>query len=155
MEPGTDDEVYAFAFEAVVPPLVGSFGPDVIVAELGADTLISDPLTHLKLTNNGYQRTVRRIMELCPRVLGLGGGGYDLYRTARCWTLAWAIMNHLVPVDEFAGLVGGMMFGPEMEVGSLYDYPYLSEGEVKEKSFQEARRVVAYIQENIFPLHNL
>ena len=155
LEPGTDDEVYAFAFEAVVPPLVGSFGPDVLVAELGADTLISDPLTHLKLTNNGYQSTVRRIMELCPRVLGLGGGGYDLYRTARCWTLAWAIMNHVVPVDEFAGLVGGMMFGPEMEVGSLYDYPYLSEGEIKEKAIQEARRVVAYIQKNIFPLHDL
>ena len=155
LEPGTDDEVYAFAFEAVVPPLVGSFGPDIIVAELGADTLISDPLTHLKLTNNGYQSTVKRIMELCPKVLGLGGGGYDLYRTARCWTLAWAIMNQVVPVDEFAGLVGGMMFGPEMEVGSLYDYPYLSEGETKEKALQEARRVVAFIQENIFPLHGL
>ncbi len=155
LEPGTDDEVYAFAFEALVPPLVGSFGPDVIVAELGADTLISDPLTHLKLTNNGYQRTVRSIMELCPKVLGLGGGGYDLYRTARCWTLAWAIMNQVVPVDEFAGLVGGMMFGPEMEVGSLYDYPYLSEGEIKEKAFQEARRVVTYIQEKVFPAHGI
>ena len=155
LEPGTDDEVYALAFDAVVPPLVKSFAPDIIVAELGADTLISDPLTHLKLTNNGYQRTVRSIMELCPKVIGLGGGGYDLYRTARCWTLAWAIMNHLVPVDEFAGLVGGMMFGPEMEVGSLYDYPYLSEGETKEKALQEARRVVAYIQDEIFPLHGI
>jgi hypothetical protein len=58
-------------------------------------------------------------------------------------------------VDEFAGLVGGMMFGPEMEVGSLYDYPYLSEGEVKEKAFQEVRRVVAYIQEEVFPLHGI
>jgi len=155
LEPGTDDEVYALAFDAVVPPLVKSFVPDIIVAELGADTLISDPLTHLKLTNNGYQQTVRNIMELCPKVLGLGGGGYDLYRTARCWTLAWAIINQLVPVDEFAGLVGGMMFGPEMEVGSLYDYPYLSEGEIKERAVQEARRVVAYIQDEIFPLHGI
>jgi acetoin utilization protein AcuC len=155
LEPGTDDEVYAFAFDAVVPPLVRSFAPDIIVAELGADTLISDPLTHLKLTNNGYQQTVRRIRELCPKVIGLGGGGYDLYRTARCWTLAWAILNEVVPVDEFAGLVGGMMFGPEMEVGSLYDYPYLSEGEIKEKAFREARRVVNYIQDVIFPLHGI
>ena len=155
LEPGTDDEVYTFAFDAVVPPLVRSFGPDIVVAELGADTLISDPLTHLKLTNNGYQQVVRSIKNLCPKVLGLGGGGYDLYRTARCWTLAWAIMNNVVPVDEFAGLVGGMMFGPEMEVGSLYDYPYLSEGEVKEKAFQEARRVVAYIQEVVFPLQGV
>jgi acetoin utilization protein AcuC len=155
LEPGTDDEVYTYAFEAVIPPLVRSFEPDIIVTELGADTLISDPLTHLKLTNNGYQQVVRSIQELCPRVIGLGGGGYDLYRTARCWTLAWAILNQVVPVDEFAGLVGGMMFGPEMEVGSLYDYPYLSEGEIKDKAFQEARRVVSYIQEEIFPLHKI
>lgn len=155
LEPGTDDEVYGFAFDAVVPPLVRSFEPDIIVAQLGADTLISDPLTHLKLTNNGYQKTVRTIRELCPKVLGLGGGGYDLYRTARCWTLAWAILNEVVPMDEFAGLVGGMMFGPEMEVGSLYDYPYLSEGEIKEKAFEEARKVVTYIQDVIFPLHGI
>jgi len=155
LEPGTDDEVYAFAFDAIVPPLVRSFGPDIIVAELGADTLISDPLTHLKLTNNGYQQIVRSIKNLCPKVLGLGGGGYDLYRTARCWTLAWAILNNVVPVDEFAGLVGGMMFGPEMEVGSLYDYPYLSEGETKEKALQEVRRVVTFIQDVVFPLHGI
>jgi len=155
LEPGTDDEVYAFAFDAIVPPLVRSFGPDIIVAELGADTLISDPLTHLKLTNNGYQQIVRSIKNLCPKVLGLGGGGYDLYRTARCWTLAWAILNNVVPVDEFAGLVGGMMFGPEMEVGSLYDYPYLSEGETKEKALQEVRRVVTFIQDMVFPLHGI
>ncbi len=155
LEPGTDDEVYAYAFDAVVPPLVNSFSPDLIVAELGADTLISDPLTHLKLTNNGYQRAVRGILDLCPRVLGLGGGGYDLYRTARCWTLAWAILNGVEPRDEFAGLVGGMMFGPEMEVGSLYDYPYRSEGEVKERAMGEAKRVVAYLQQAVFPMHGL
>ena len=155
LEAGTDDDVYAFASDEVVFPLVRSFSPDLIVAELGADALISDPLTHLKLTNNGYQRAVRGIMDLCPRILALGGGGYDLYRTARCWTLAWSILNHLEPTDEFAGLVGGMMFGPEMEVGSLYDYPYKSEGEVKEKAFEEAGRVVTYIRKEIFPIHGL
>lgn len=155
LEPGTDDEVYGFVFDAVVPPLIRAFSPDLIVALLGADTLISDPLTHLKLTNNGYQRSVRAIMDLCPKILGLGGGGYDLYRTARCWTLAWGLLNHLEPMDEFAGLVGGMMFGPEMEVGSLYDHPYLSTGEVKEKAFEEGRRVVAHIQKEIFPFHGL
>jgi acetoin utilization protein AcuC len=155
LEPGTDDEVYAFVFDEVVPPLVKSFSPDFIVAELGADTLVSDPLTHLKLTNNGYQRAVRGIMDLCPHILGLGGGGYDLYRTARCWTLAWSILNHMEPTDQFAGLVGGMMFGPEMEVGSLYDHPYESKGAVKERALEEARRVVAYLQKNVFPIHGV
>ncbi len=155
LEPWSDDEVYSLAFDSVVSPLIRSFSPDLIVAQLGADTLISDPLTHLKLTNNGYQRTVRGIRELCPQVIGLGGGGYDLYRTARCWTLAWAILNEVVPVDEFVGLVGGMMFGPEMEVGSLYDFPYLTEGENKETALQEVRRVIAYIQEEVFPLQGI
>jgi acetoin utilization protein AcuC len=155
LEPETDDEVYTFAFDAVVPPLMTSFSPDLIVAVLGADTLISDPLTHLKLTNNGYQAIVKGIMKLCPKIVGLGGGGYDLYRTARCWTLAWSLLNHVEPTDEFAGLVGGMMFGPEMEVGSLYDAPYHSKEEFKKKAFEEAHRVVAYIQKEVFPIHGL
>jgi acetoin utilization protein AcuC len=155
LEPDTDDEVYDFVFDAIVPPLVQSFAPQVIIAELGADTLVSDPLTHLKLTNNSYQRSLKKLLELCPLILGLGGGGYDLYRTARCWTLAWAILNNLEPMDEYAGSVGGMMFGPENEVGSLYDHPFRSTGETKETALREARRVVAYIQKEVFPLHGI
>jgi acetoin utilization protein AcuC len=155
LEPGTDDEIYDFALNEAAFPLVKAFCPDVIVAQIGADSLVSDPLTGLKLTNNSYQRAVKGFMNLCPRILALGGGGYDLYRTARCWTLAWSILNHVEPVDEFAGIVGGMMFGPEMEVGSLYDHPFLTQGEVKNKAFEEARRVVAYIQKEIFPLHRV
>jgi len=155
LEPDTDDEIYNFVFDALVPPLVHSFAPHIILTELGADTLVSDPLTHLKLTNNTYQRSLKSLLALCPHVLGLGGGGYDLYRTARCWTLAWAILNNLEPMDEYAGLVGGMMFGPENEVGSLYDHPYHTTGETKTKAWAEARRVVDYLQKEIFPLHGL
>lgn len=151
LEPGTDDEVYAFVLEEAVFPVLRAFSPDFIIAEVGADTLISDPLTHLKLTNNVYQKAIRGLMPICRKVLALGGGGYDLYRTARCWTLAWAVLNHVEPTDEFAGLVGGMMFGPEMEVGSLFDHPFLTKGEAKEKAFSEARRVVAYLKEQGFP----
>jgi len=155
LEPGTDDEVYDFAFKEIVLPLARSFSPDLIVAQIGADALVSDPLTHLKLTNNSYQRAVKEIMALCPRILALGGGGYDLYRTARCWTLAWSILNRVAPEDEFAGLVGGMMFGPEKEVGSLYDHPYHTGGDVKKNAFKEARRVAAYIRKEVFPIHGI
>jgi hypothetical protein len=58
-------------------------------------------------------------------------------------------------MDEYAGLVGGMMFGPENEVGSLYDHPFHSTGEIKEKALIEAYRVVTYIQKEVFPLHGL
>jgi len=155
LEPGTDDEVYSYVLDHAVFPVLKAFCPDFIVAEVGADTLISDPLTHLKLTNNGYQKALRGIMPICGKILALGGGGYDLYRTSRCWTLAWGILNHVEPVDEFAGLVGGMMFGPEMEVGSLFDHPFFTKGEAKEKAFAEARRVVDYIREKVFPVHGI
>ncbi len=155
LEPGADDEVYDFVLNEAALPLLASFSPDLIVALLGADTLVSDPLTHLRLTNNSYQRVIREIKKICPKIVGLGGGGYDLYRTARCWTLAWAILNGVEPQDEFAGLVGGMMFGPEMEVGSLYDRPYHSHGEIKDKAFMEARRVVDYIKKNVFPFYGI
>jgi acetoin utilization protein AcuC len=155
LEPGSDDEVYDSVLDDVVFPLLGSFSPNIIVAQIGADILLSDPLTHLKMTNNTYQRAIRGIKELCPKILALGGGGYDLYRTARCWTLAWSILNGVEPMDEFAGLVGGMMFGPEKEVGSLYDHPYRSKGEIKETALKEARRVTAYIQKKIFPIHGI
>lgn len=155
MEPQSDDEVFSLAFNEIVPPLVESFAPDIIVAELGADTLISDPLTHLKLTNNGYINAIKKMIELCPRIMALGGGGYDLYRTARCWTLAWSALNNTEPEDEFAGLVGGMMFGPEMEVGSLYDHPFAGSGEAKEKAMGEIKKVIDYIKREVFPIHGL
>lgn len=155
IEPGSDDEVYSFVFNEVIPPLLKAFSAHLVVAELGADTLISDPLTHLKLTNNGYRTAVKKLVELSPEILALGGGGYDIYRTSRCWTLAWSILNSLKPTDEFAGVVGGMMFGPEMEVGSLYDHPFFATGEVKETAMSEAQRVVSYIKKEIFPIHGL
>lgn len=155
IEPGADDEVFDLVFNEIVVPLVDAFSPDVIVAELGADAMVSDPLTHLRLTNNSYQRAVRKMAGLCPRILALGGGGYDLYRTARCWTLAWAALNRLEPQDEFAGLVGGMMFGPEMEVGSLYDHPVFTKGEPKQMALAEARRVMDYLSKTVFPIHRL
>ena len=152
---GTDDEVYLYAFQEVVPPVIRAFEPDLVVAEIGADTLRSDPLTDLMLTNNAYQEVVKTIKGLSQRLLALGGGGYDIYRTARCWTLAWSILNEVEPEDEFAGVVGGMMFGPEMEVSSLYDVPRPTTGRVKEKAFARAKEAVEFIKSKVFPLHGI
>ncbi len=151
----TDDEVYLEAFRAVVPPVLIAFQPDIVVVEVGADSLISDPLTHLRLTNNSYQKAVKILRTLCQKILAVGGGGYDIYRTARCWTLAWSILNGVEPEDEFIGLVGGMMFGPEQEVGSLRDRPHATQGPAKEKARSHARQVVAFLKEEVFPIHSI
>ena len=151
----SDDEVYIFAFSEIVPPLVKAFKPNLIIAEIGADTHVSDPLTHLNTTNNGYCEAIKIIKGLSYRILAVGGGGYDLYKTARSWTLAWSILNEIEPKDEFLGTVGGMMFGPELDVGSLKDKTLYSTGVIKEKTRGEAERVVGYLKRVVFPIHGI
>src|SRR5271157_5874185 len=55
---GSDDEVYLYAFESLVPPLVRAFRPDIVVSVIGADTHREDTLGHLNLTSNGYEKAV-------------------------------------------------------------------------------------------------
>ena len=151
----TDDEAFLRAFEAVVPPLLDAYAPDLVIAEIGADTHISDPLTHLSVTNFGYCQAVRKLVEKAPRLLALGGGGYDVYKTTRSWTLAWAILNDLEPRDEYVGIIGGMMFGPEMEVGDLQDKTVYTTGIVKDRINQELDRILKSIKETVFPIHKI
>ena len=61
LEAYTDSAVYLPAFEAVVPPLLERFKPDVIVAQLGIDSHRTDPLTHLALDMQGFAKAFARI----------------------------------------------------------------------------------------------
>ncbi len=146
----TDDEVYVDVFRQIVPPLLTAYAPDLVIAEIGADTMISDPLTHLRLTNRGYHQVLRDLCALAPRLVCVGGGGYDVYRTARCWTLAWSAMCGIEPEDSYAGLVGGMLYGGGAE--DLYDPPIVTRGEAKERARKHAERIVAAVQNAVFPL---
>ncbi len=100
LAPGTGDAEYMRAFEAVVPDLVRAFAPDVLVTQLGADTMATDPLTHLGLTVRGFESVVKAFASLNLPWVALGGGGYDIGATARAWTTAWAVMNNVEATDE-------------------------------------------------------
>ena len=91
--------MYLPAFESVVPPLLRAFAPDVTVIQLGIDSHRTDPLTHLALTVQGFGSALGRVLEMSPRVVALGGGGYDLVNVARAWTAAWAALNGMTLPD--------------------------------------------------------
>jgi len=93
LAPGTGDELYFRVFMEVVPPLVHGFDPDVLVTQLGVDTLESDPLAALNLTTNGFIKLVREIKSWNRKWVALGGGGYNIMNVARAWTWAWAVMK--------------------------------------------------------------
>ena len=155
LQPFTDDEIYGPAFEAVVPPLLRAFKPDVLVLQLGIDSHRTDPLTHLSLTVQGFTRVVRRLLDLAPRVVALGGGGYDLPNVARAWTGAWAAMNDVTLVEALPHDCHQDMQRLGLEVLSLSDPPAELPEDTRRWAEEYARRQVAAIQENIFPLHHL
>ncbi len=94
LAPYTGDDVYLWAFQEVVPPLLNAFRPDALVTQLGIDTYYKDPITQMALTTQGYVQVVKLLAEAARSIpwVALGGGGYDLSAVARCWTLAYGVM---------------------------------------------------------------
>jgi len=61
--------------------------------------LEEDPLSKLSLSNNAHRLAVQALKPLAPRLLVLGGGGYNPWSVARCWTGVWAALNDF-PVPD-------------------------------------------------------
>lgn len=148
----TDDETYVRAFKAIYPPLVEAYKPDCVVAQIGMDTLKKDPLTNLRLTNNGYCQVIEEIRKSCPRILALGGGGYSVPDVVRGWTLAWALLNGIEPVDHFAGSVGGGVYGHGQDIDSLRDQPHRISDTLKKAVDRYVDNKIAYIVDHVFPI---
>ena len=88
--PGFNDSELAFLIGEAVVPLADSFAPEVVVIQSGADGLADDPISKLALSNRALRQAVARLQALAPRVLVLGGGGYNPWAVARCWAGIWA-----------------------------------------------------------------
>lgn len=76
-----------------VLPALKKFAPDALVITCGADALAGDPLSKLSLSNSGLWDAVLGSVALSPRAVVLGGGGYNPWTTARCWSGLWARLN--------------------------------------------------------------
>ena len=150
--PQTDDDLYLKAFLAIVPPAVRAFDPDVILAQLGADGMANDPLTNLCLTNNCTRSVAQEIRALSPKVVAMGGGGYNLPKATRAWTIAWAALNGIELENPYAGMLSGVMTGPEIDGGDLSDPHIYITGPTKERNEREIDRVVDYIKKTVFPI---
>ena len=151
----TTSGIYLPAFEAVVPPLVTKFRPDVVVAQLGIDSHRTDPLTHLALDVQGFGRAFARILTLAPRVLALGGGGYDLENVARAWTLAWALINDVELSAELPPIFLDQASWFRFRSLSLWDPPAPPDKERCLHAREYVERQVDAIRRLIFPIHGI
>ncbi|HZS85035.1 MAG TPA: acetoin utilization protein AcuC [Stellaceae bacterium] len=95
---GFHDDELAFIVDELMRPLALAVAPELIVLQCGADALDDDPLSRLSLSNGALWRAVAAMRPLAPRLLVLGGGGYNPWSVARCWAGLWACLaGHAVP----------------------------------------------------------
>ncbi len=104
LPPGAGDGPWLRAFHAVVPALLRSFAPDVLISQHGADSHVLDPLAHMSLSVDAQRVAAESLHDLAHEVCGgrwvaLGGGGYEVIGVVpRTWTHLTAIALHR-PID--------------------------------------------------------
>jgi len=101
---GTGDAGWLRAFDAVVPPLLRAFAPEVLVSQHGCDSHRLDPLANLELSVDAQRRAQLMVHDLAHETAGgrwllTGGGGYELVQVVpRTWTHLLAVASG-EPID--------------------------------------------------------
>jgi acetoin utilization protein AcuC len=101
---GTADAGWLRAFDAVVPPLLRAFKPEILVTQHGCDSHRLDPLANLQLTVDAQRQAAVWLHDLAHELCGgrwvlTGGGGYAVVQVVpRTWTHLLAIAAG-APVD--------------------------------------------------------
>jgi acetoin utilization protein AcuC len=152
---GTYDEMYMKAFLQIVPPLFEKFDPDVIVFELGADTLAGDPLAQLYLTNNTHAAIVKRLVSFNKPILMTGGGGYNVENTVRAWSLAWSVLCGAEGEADMNIGLGGVMMETTDWQGGLRDRHLVPTEQQRTVVAPAVDALIEQVKQLVFPLHGL
>jgi len=94
---GTGDAGWLRALDAVVPPLLRAFAPEVLVSQHGCDSHRLDPLANLELSVDAQRKAQLMMHDLAHEITGgkwllTGGGGYELVQVVpRSWTHLLAV----------------------------------------------------------------
>jgi acetoin utilization deacetylase AcuC-like enzyme len=87
---GSGDDEYLLAFDEVVEPAVGQFGPDLVLVSAGFDAHEDDPLAEMRVSADGFRELSRRCAALAPRVAAVLEGGYNIATLPRLVAAALA-----------------------------------------------------------------
>lgn len=164
---GTSDAGWLRAFNAVIPPLIEEFKPQVIVSQHGADSHADDPLAHLAISVDGQRAAAAAIHRLAHRHAGgrwiaVGGGGYEWACVVpRSWTHVMAIALG-TPVDPQTlvpqGFRDHMLMNYERVVPETMSdgvYPWAKSFDDGYDPSNGVDRAIMATREAVFPHHGL
>lgn len=97
---GLNDTELRFLVQEAILPLAAWYKPQAVMLQTGSDALADDPLSRLSLSNNALWEAVLELLDLAPRTIVVGGGGYNPWSVARCWAGIWAVMNGIDPAVD-------------------------------------------------------
>jgi histone deacetylase 4/5 len=81
---GCGDAEFLEAFDSLLLPIAGDFGPDVVLVSAGFDAAAGDPLGSLRVSPDGYSAMTSRLTRLASGKLVLAlEGGYNLSAISR------------------------------------------------------------------------
>jgi acetoin utilization protein AcuC len=152
---GTFDQAYLHAFDEIAMPLIKAYAPDVIVFELGADTLSGDPLAHLQLTNNAYVDMINRLLSFGLPILMTGGGGYHFDNAVRAWALAWSVLSRQDVAGGIEAALGGVMLESTDWQGGLRDRDLAVSDQQRQQVLPVLDASIETIKAKVFPVHGL
>ena len=109
MPAGLNDTEFGWALHHVVLPLIRARKPQAIMLQCGADALEEDPLARLSLSNNAHWSVAAALRTMAPRVVVLGGGGYNPWTVARCWAGVWGTLNAFSIPDRLPAMAEAVL----------------------------------------------
>lgn len=92
---GFNDSEFDWLLRHAILPIIRHLRPQAVMLQCGADAIEEDPLARLSLSNASHRAFVAAVMPHAPRLIALGGGGYNPWSVARCWAGIWATLNRL------------------------------------------------------------
>lgn len=100
LKDGITDKPFIEIFSRVMSEVKKRFKPSIVVCQCGVDTLAGDPMASFNLTQYSIGECVKYLMEWNLPLLLLGGGGYNVKNSARCWTyLTGVVLNQQLSPD--------------------------------------------------------
>jgi acetoin utilization protein AcuC len=164
---GTGDAGWLRALDAVVPPLLTEFRPQILVTQHGCDTHWTDPLANLQVTIDAQRAAHALLHRLAHetadgRWLLTGGGGYQLVQVVpRTWThlLAEASGHPIDPATptpetwrEYVSWVSAETAPELMTEGASTEFASLARGYDPADPVDQA---IMATRNAVFPLHGL